>query len=187
MSTRRANPSTFVIERDYAYAPARVFSAWANKDAKFRWFASAPGWETQEYSFDFREGGHEIWRGGPIGGEVHFNNTLYWDIVPDERIIFSYEMQVDASVSPSRSPQPSSNPPKKAQSLSIRSRLFFWMALIICPSANRAHGICSNALPRNCRRIEPKIMSASPRSHPRPGLQDWSGRSGRFPECRWVR
>lgn len=95
MNLRCANPATFVIERDYAFAPTRVFSAWADKDVKFRWFASAPGWVTQDYRFDFREGGHEIWRGGPEGGEVHANNTLYWDIVPDERIIFSYEMQVE--------------------------------------------------------------------------------------------
>jgi len=94
MSGRTANLSTFVIERDYDHPPQRVFYAWSNRDAKFRWFASAPGWETREYSFDFREGGREIWRGGPLGGGVHANNTLYWDIVPDERIIFSYDMRV---------------------------------------------------------------------------------------------
>ena len=33
--------------------------------------------------------------GGPPGGPVHFYNALYQDIVPDERIVLTYEMHLD--------------------------------------------------------------------------------------------
>jgi uncharacterized protein YndB with AHSA1/START domain len=33
--------------------------------------------------------------GGPPGGVVHAYNAEYWDIVPNERIVSSYEMHLD--------------------------------------------------------------------------------------------
>ena len=34
-------------------------------------------------------------RGGPPGGQQHRNDTLYHDIVPDQRIVWSYTMRLD--------------------------------------------------------------------------------------------
>jgi uncharacterized protein YndB with AHSA1/START domain len=44
---------------------------------------------------DFRVGGRETSRGGPKGGPVHAFDALYYDIVPNERIVFAYDMHLD--------------------------------------------------------------------------------------------
>lgn len=94
MSTRSTLHHTFVIERNYPVAPARVFKAFASKEAKTRWFVG-PGWSSGPYDFDFRVGGREHVAGGPAGGPVHTFNCIYQDIVPDERIIYTYDMHLD--------------------------------------------------------------------------------------------
>jgi len=33
--------------------------------------------------------------GGPPGGTVHYYNAIYQDIVPDQRIVLTYEMHLD--------------------------------------------------------------------------------------------
>ncbi len=95
MTARSVTHVTFVIERVYDAPPARVFNAWADPAAKARWFAGeGDGWDVAEYTLDFRVGGREVWRGGQPGGPVHRNDTLYQDIVPGERIIYTYEMHL---------------------------------------------------------------------------------------------
>jgi uncharacterized protein YndB with AHSA1/START domain len=44
---------------------------------------------------ELRVGGRETSRGGPPGGPVHAFDARYQDIVPNERIIFSYDMHLD--------------------------------------------------------------------------------------------
>ncbi len=44
---------------------------------------------------DFREGGSETESGGPRGGPVHHFKAHYYDIVPNQRIVYSYEMYLD--------------------------------------------------------------------------------------------
>lgn len=95
MTKRSVIHSTFVLERTYDVPPARVFKAFADIDAKRRWFAGGEGWETDEYKLDFTVGGKEIWRGSPKGGPKIRNDTIYRDIVPDERIIFAYDMFIN--------------------------------------------------------------------------------------------
>ena len=43
-------------------------------------------------------GGRELSRGGPPGGPVHTYQALYQDIVPDERIVYSYTMHLDQTL-----------------------------------------------------------------------------------------
>ena len=88
MSKRSATHSTFVIERDYDASPARVFAAWANVDAKGQWFG--PGGD-QQHKLDFREGGREHFE-ATVGGAVYSYDARYEDIVPDERIVYTYDM-----------------------------------------------------------------------------------------------
>lgn len=95
MTERSVTHATFAVERTYDASPARVFAAWADPAAKARWFAGPEGWETTVFEMDFRVGGRERNRGGPPGGPVHTFEALYQDIVPDERIIFSYAMRLD--------------------------------------------------------------------------------------------
>lgn len=41
---------------------------------------------------DFRVGGKEVNAGCPSDGQMHFFNAVYQDIVPDERIVYTYEL-----------------------------------------------------------------------------------------------
>jgi len=45
-----------------------------------------------EYELDFREGGYETTSGGAHGEPIHAYRARYWDIVPNERIVYAYEM-----------------------------------------------------------------------------------------------
>ncbi len=97
MSTHSTVHATFTIERTYDVPPARVFAAWASKEAKQKWFGCVPDWVMTGYELDFREGGRERHQIGPAGGTVHAYSALYHDIVPNERIVFSYDMHLDAT------------------------------------------------------------------------------------------
>ena len=52
-------------------------------------------WGQSRFEMDFRFGGREVNSGGPKQGPVHTFNALYQDIVPNERIIYSYDMHLD--------------------------------------------------------------------------------------------
>ena len=91
MSDRSAAHSTFVIERNYDASPARVFAAWADVNAKGQWFG--PGGD-REHELDFREGGRERFEAA-VEGAVYSYDALYEDIVRDERIVYTYNMQRD--------------------------------------------------------------------------------------------
>lgn len=94
MSPRSAVHSTFVIERVYAAAPARVFAAWATPE-KARWFGGPDDWQKSNHQIDFRVGGVESVSGGPAGGPVHYYAARFQDIVPNERIVSTYDMHLD--------------------------------------------------------------------------------------------
>jgi uncharacterized protein YndB with AHSA1/START domain len=87
MPERSIQHTTFVIERTYDASPARVFAAWANPKAKARWFPQAD-------EFDFRVGGREFNRGSHEGA-VYTYDAHYQDIVPDQRIVYTYIMDRD--------------------------------------------------------------------------------------------
>ena len=96
MTNRSTAHATFVIEREFKAAPAKVFDAFANPQSKAKWFVGPEAWEKSNHRLDFRVGGRESVSGGPRGGPVHYYNAEYWDIVPSERIVSSYEMHIDA-------------------------------------------------------------------------------------------
>jgi uncharacterized protein YndB with AHSA1/START domain len=95
MPQRSAVHATFTIERTYSAAPARVFAAFADPRAKAAWFGGPATWERGAHELDFRVGGRERLSGGPKGGTVHTFDCVYHDIVPNERIVYSYDMHLD--------------------------------------------------------------------------------------------
>lgn len=94
MSKRSAQHATFTIARDFAAAPARVYKAFADQKEKDKWFGGPSEWSRLERSMDFRVGGRERSSGGPVDGEPHSFDAYYWDIVPNERIVYTYVMHL---------------------------------------------------------------------------------------------
>ena len=92
---RSVSHATFVIERVFEAAPAKVFAAFADPKSKAQWFVGPDNWERSDHRLDFRVGGKESVSGGPPGGVVHAYNATIWDIVEGERIVASYEMHLD--------------------------------------------------------------------------------------------
>ena len=84
--------ATFTVDRTYDEPPAQVFKALSDPAIKRRWFAEGEGWEVEEFTSDFRVGGTEVSRFRFQGGAPMRNDTIFHDIVPDERIIFTYTM-----------------------------------------------------------------------------------------------
>jgi len=94
VTERSANHTTFVIERTYPAEPAKVFGAWADGSAKSIWMDD-PDYksdESAEYEFDFRVGGHERFGGLTPEGSTYRYDATYHDIVPEQRIVYCYEM-----------------------------------------------------------------------------------------------
>ncbi|RUS48959.1 SRPBCC family protein [Cohnella sp. AR92] len=90
MTERFVKHATFVVERTYAAAPAKVYQAWADPTAKARWFSKPD-------SFEFRVGGREYSRGGPPEGPVFTFDACYQEIVPEERIVYTYTLDSDTT------------------------------------------------------------------------------------------
>jgi uncharacterized protein YndB with AHSA1/START domain len=90
MTTRTVTHGNFTIERTYPASPARVFAAFATPEAKARWFGGPDELLIGDRQFDFRIGGHE--RMAVKGETTYVFDAVYYDIVPEERIITSYEM-----------------------------------------------------------------------------------------------
>jgi uncharacterized protein YndB with AHSA1/START domain len=94
---------TFTIERSYPAAPSRVFAAFASAEAKSTWgdtgdLEPADG-QAGVAEFDFRAGGRERF-GFKMQGTNYRYDARYYDIVPDQRIIYAYEMYAgDARIS----------------------------------------------------------------------------------------
>ena len=94
-STRTTQHATFVIARQLDFPPAKVFAAWSRPAAKGSWFIGPDEWEKSGHQLDFRVGGQESVSGGPPGGTVHRYHATYQDIVPDRRIVYTYDMHLD--------------------------------------------------------------------------------------------
>ena len=87
--------ASFTITRRWDATPARVFAAFADEQQKAKWFARGEGLELVSRSFDFRVGGKENASGRWKTGMVSHFDAVYHDIVPDQRIIYSYVMHLD--------------------------------------------------------------------------------------------
>ena len=88
--------ATFHLERTYDAPAARVWKALTDEAAKQKWFGPPPGrWEPIERHMDVRPGGREQLRGRWEGGLVSTFDATYFDVIPLERLVYSYEMHMD--------------------------------------------------------------------------------------------
>jgi uncharacterized protein YndB with AHSA1/START domain len=89
---------TFVIERTYPAPPSQVFAAFASEEAK-NWgdtgdLEPVEGEQAGSTEFDFRVGGRERFSHKREGTTYRYDAT-YYDIVPDQRLVYTYEMYAD--------------------------------------------------------------------------------------------
>lgn len=100
MTERPVIHDTFAIERTYPAPASRVFAAFASKEAKDAWGdtgdLTGPGRDADSTQFDFRVGGREHFGFGYQGISYRYD-ARYYDIVRDQRIIYSYEMYADGA------------------------------------------------------------------------------------------
>ncbi len=93
---RKVTHSTFTIERALKHPPSKVWNAFATKDAKARWFSGAEdGWVVESWDMDFRIGGKETSISRPKGGPRVSFEARYFDLLPNERMVYAYEMHLD--------------------------------------------------------------------------------------------
>jgi len=81
--------ATIVMERTYSAAPARVFAAWANVEARKRWSAPADNIQIVYEESDFREGGRDVSRCIEPGNADYVAIVHYLDIRSNQRIVFA--------------------------------------------------------------------------------------------------
>jgi uncharacterized protein YndB with AHSA1/START domain len=89
---------TLVIDRTYRASPSGVFAAFTSRKAKDAWSATRnmAGSEsaTGPVELDFRVSRHE--RSGFYYQSVNSTyDACYYDIVPDQRLVYSYETHAD--------------------------------------------------------------------------------------------
>jgi uncharacterized protein YndB with AHSA1/START domain len=89
MTERSIVRGTFKVERRIKASPAKVFAAFADPQVKAKWFG-APGGEVNDH--DFRVGGWESSKGDIPGGGSYSYDANYRDIVPNNRIVYTYDM-----------------------------------------------------------------------------------------------
>jgi uncharacterized protein YndB with AHSA1/START domain len=85
---------TFSIERTYESPPANVFRAWSDAELKARWFVGPETWSQIRRELDFRIGGNELLHGRFANGRETIYTARYHDIVPNERIVYVYDMHL---------------------------------------------------------------------------------------------
>lgn len=84
MNEHSVTHATFTLERTYPASPQRVFAAWADPASKARWFANGA-----EHTLDFRVGGREVLHAERPDGPTLTFDSLYQDIITDERIVYA--------------------------------------------------------------------------------------------------
>lgn len=89
--------ATICVERVYDAPPARVFQAFTDKGARMRWFFQTDSWSLHAHSGgELGVGERESSRFSPPGASVQItNDSIYLDIVANERLIFAYAMTLD--------------------------------------------------------------------------------------------
>jgi uncharacterized protein YndB with AHSA1/START domain len=99
MDTAPALHNTFVIEKQYPKAPAKVFAAFGDPAKKKRWYAAGGSHDVVSYTIDFRVGGREVLvgrmkPGTPIAGAMLTWSQTFEEVAENRRIVFTQTLDV---------------------------------------------------------------------------------------------
>lgn len=84
----------FTIERSFKAPVSKLYQMFADQQYKEQWF-KGPNDISSKHTMDFKVGGREFNSGKFHDGITHIFKALYYDIVPQERIVYSYEMYLN--------------------------------------------------------------------------------------------
>jgi uncharacterized protein YndB with AHSA1/START domain len=89
--------ATFCLDRVYDAAPARLYAAFTDPEARKRWFFQVDAWSLHRHSGgDTAVGASESSAFSPPGTDLMItNDSVYLDVVPNERLVFAYQMTID--------------------------------------------------------------------------------------------
>lgn len=93
MTERSIVHGSFTVKRTYPHAPAKVFRAWSDPDIKRQWYGG-PNQDDARRVFEFRVGGREN-NFGTVGDQKFALESQYYDIVPDNRIVYAYDVKIN--------------------------------------------------------------------------------------------
>ena len=74
-------------------SPERAFAAWADPEAKARWYVDPDA----HLELDFRVGGRERSSGAAPNGRAYVYEAVFHDIVAAQRIVYAYEMVLEGT------------------------------------------------------------------------------------------
>ena len=86
---------SFTIHRTYDAPVEMVFNAFADSEAKARWFARHDDLTVLIREQDFRVGGRDRTKGKFANGRVSDFQSEYRDILANQRIVYVYDMHID--------------------------------------------------------------------------------------------
>lgn len=93
MTERSISHGSFTVKRTYPHPPAKVFRYFSDPDLKRRWYGG-PNQDDARRIFEFKVGGRET-NFGRVGNLSFELESVYYDIVPDNRIIHVYDVRID--------------------------------------------------------------------------------------------
>lgn len=85
---------SFRLERRYDAPRERVWQAFTDIQAKSKWFGAGEGNTIVAREMDVRPGGREQLKAS-WGGTVSTFDAVYFDVVPNERLVYTYDMYLD--------------------------------------------------------------------------------------------
>ncbi|MBL6750261.1 MAG: SRPBCC domain-containing protein [Nevskia sp.] len=92
---RSAVHATFRIERIYPATRTQVYRALTDPEAKSKWFTGGSGYTVLLREMEVRPGGRETLKGRWENGLETTFAAVYYDVVPEERLVYAYDMYMD--------------------------------------------------------------------------------------------
>jgi uncharacterized protein YndB with AHSA1/START domain len=102
MTEQTLSPSlSLEMRRTYAAAPARVFQAWTRPEELKQWWGAAEGYTTPIAEIDLQVGGsYRLGMRPPGGPHTLVVTGTYEAIVPDEKLVFSWQWETPDDSAP---------------------------------------------------------------------------------------
>jgi uncharacterized protein YndB with AHSA1/START domain len=96
MTERSIAHGSFTVKRSYAHPVAKVFRCWSDPAIKRQWFGG-PDQDDSRRVFEFKAGGREN-NFGKVGNLQFAIESVYYDIVTDNRIVYAYDVSIDGTI-----------------------------------------------------------------------------------------